>query len=122
MRLWTGLRERTSLRFVKRLTHILAFLVLAAFTAGAFSHAAGTTEMSVRMAVADVDMNDCDDCDEPGNASGTCDQVCVQPFAALAASPAIEVAPEAVSLRQSLSHDLVGRLGPPERHPPRQPS
>jgi hypothetical protein len=105
---------------MKQLVRILAVLLLAAFTAGTFAHAAATTDMSVGMVMAaDFDMDDCDGCSEQSSGMVTCDQGCIQSFAALPASASAETALAPASLRLSVPHGLVGRTGPPERHPPR---
>jgi hypothetical protein len=107
---------------MKRLARIVAFLVLAIFAAGTVAHAAATTGMSLRMAAAvaaDTDMDGCDGCGETNGAQLICDQPCVQPVAALPAYGLVEAAFAPGSPRQPVPRDLIGRTGPPERHPPR---
>lgn len=106
---------------MKRLLRVFAFLLLAVFAAGTVAHAAATTKMSLGMAfvaAAAVDMDDCDGCDKT-NGVTVCDQSCTQPFAALLSSEPTEAGIAAISLGQSAPHDLVDRMSPPERHPPR---
>lgn len=107
---------------MKRLARIFALLMLATFVAGTVVHAAATTEMSLHMTVAaaaDADMNDCGGCEETTWIAVTCDQSCVQPLVALPVSMSADAALAPKSPRLSVPHGLVGRTGPPERHPPR---
>ena len=104
---------------MRRRTHILAFLLLAVFAVGTVTDAAMATRMSVGMAVADAAVMDCSDCGEKGNMPLVCEQACVQSSAAIPVSLPIEIARESDSTSRSLARGLVGRTGPPERHPPR---
>jgi len=119
---WTVLAVGTRFHVMKRLAPIVAFLVLAIFAAGTVVHATAATGMALRMAAAvaaDAGMDGCEACDETNGAPVACDQTCVQPIAALPACGPVEAAFAPASLRQAAPHGLVGRTGPPERHPPR---
>lgn len=104
---------------------ILVFALLTAFAVGSIAHAAGTTTMSLKMALGDagvVDMADCQGCgtDTDGDEGGLdCDVVCVAPILAYL-SPE-EGVPAVTGLTPSVRafYNLVGRTGPPEPSPPR---
>jgi len=108
-----------------KLVRIFVFALLTAFAVGSVAHAASTTTMSIKMALADggaMDMADCQGCgsDSDGDEGGLdCDLVCVAPVLANL-SPEGGV-PAVTGLTPSVRafYNLVGRTGPPEPHPPR---
>ena len=121
---------RSYLDAMLSLTRILLFILLAAFAVGSVIHTAGTTTMSVNMALAnasdmemaDWEMADCTGCDtnKDGNQGGvSCDIACIAPFMAnlgheTAPGPRMPALHEATGL-----FDFVGLTSPPEPYPPR---
>lgn len=111
---------------MSRFVRIIVVAFLAVFAAGSVVHAASTTTMAVKMALADsgpMDMADCTECDAGSNGDEggpTCDLVCTAPFVADLGTGNILSGPVAVSTATPKGvYDFVGRTGSPEPYPPR---
>lgn len=108
------------------LVRILFVALLAVVAASSVVHAASTTTMAVKMALAEdgnMDMPDCTGCDaDSDGAEGglVCDLVCTAPFVAnLGINSAVNI-PVAVSTAEPAGVcDFVGRTGVPDPYPPR---
>lgn len=112
---------------MSKVARILTFVLLAAFAASAIVHTAGTTNMSLKMALADtagMDMAECTDCDFGSNddqASQSCDTVCVISFLATITADKPLKAPVKTRTSGDSEFTFAGRTGPPEPYPPRSP-
>jgi len=97
-------------------------LIIALLAIGSLLPGAGAA-MELKMAVsgmADMDMPDCDECDDP---HATCDFGCTSPQMALVAFPDNGPMRAPCADQHSVTHTrLVGIAGPPDTAPPRSSS
>lgn len=108
---------------MSKFVRILAIVFVAAFAAGTAAHAAGATDMALKMSMSGMDggMADCQDCPGDDGQASTCDQFCVTTFAALCAPAAAEIPHVAGIVSFPSAEPSDGRTGPPEPYPPRTP-
>lgn len=111
---------------MSKFVRILVVAFLAVFAAGSVVHAASTTTMTVKMALADsgpMDMAECAACDPDGGVDEggpICSLVCTAPFVADLGTGDILSGPVVVATATPKGvYDFVGRTSSPEPHPPR---
>jgi len=107
---------------MSKLVRIFVIVLLAAFAVGTVAHAVSATSMALKMALADTNggnVEDCPDCSGDEGSVPVCDQVCVTPFVAMPVGTALALPPIVYDFVAAPLDDSASRSGLPDPYPPR---
>lgn len=108
---------------MKMFSHIIASALIVALTIGASLYAAQTTDMAVKMSVADISdgmMTGCDDCEGDDEAGAkSCPTPCIASFVALVSSISGLAHAKVRSVIAERSPSFLNQFGSPDPYPPK---
>jgi hypothetical protein len=105
---------------MKAFVRIVTVALLLAFAAGTIAHASSATFMSVKMALVDPGDMGKADCDQCGDNTASCNNLCVTPLVAMVDHDETFQPLARGKSRGIVVRGIVDRTGPPDPYPPKK--